>query len=126
MSNRLAGKVALVTGTSPNIGGALAAGLAAAGARVACNDVDAATAQACAHAINDAGGEATAAVFDATDEAAARDGVDAVLDRWGQIDILVNNAVKFDNGGVRDWASRCASSWATTTRRRPTCSAVSS
>ena len=39
MSGRLAGKVAIVTGTSPNIGGTIASGFAADGARVACNDV---------------------------------------------------------------------------------------
>ncbi len=39
MAGRLAGKVVLVTGTSPNIGGVAATGFAAAGAHVACNDI---------------------------------------------------------------------------------------
>jgi NAD(P)-dependent dehydrogenase (short-subunit alcohol dehydrogenase family) len=100
--SRLAGKVALVTGTSPNIGGVLASGLAAAGARVACNDVEAAHAEARVDAIAAAGGEAMAVPFDVTDIDAARGGVDAVLERFGRIDLLVNNAVKFDLGGVLD------------------------
>lgn len=99
---RLDGQVALVTGTSPNIGGALAEGLAAAGARVACNDIDPATASARADAIIAAGGDALAVPFDVTDPAGAKAGIDRVLERWGQLDILVNNAVKFDTGGVRD------------------------
>jgi len=99
---RLDGQVALVTGTSPNIGGALAEGLAAAGARVACNDIDPETASARAEAIVASGREAMAVPFDVTDTAAAQAGVEQVLERWGRLDILVNNAVKFDNGGVRD------------------------
>ncbi|MEA2169585.1 MAG: hypothetical protein QOF76_2885 [Solirubrobacteraceae bacterium] len=100
--DRLAGRVALVTGASPNIGGVLASGLAAAGAKVACNDVDPASARARAELIEAAGGDAMAVPFDVTDEAAARAAVEAVLERWGKIDILVNNAVKFDTGGVLD------------------------
>jgi NAD(P)-dependent dehydrogenase (short-subunit alcohol dehydrogenase family) len=102
VSGRLEGKVAVVTGTSPNIGGALACGLAAAGAHVACNDVDEASATAVAERIERAGGQAMPLVFDVTDEVGARAGVDAALDRWGHVDILVNNAVKFDFGGVLD------------------------
>jgi NAD(P)-dependent dehydrogenase (short-subunit alcohol dehydrogenase family) len=98
----LGGKVALVTGTSPNIGGVLASGLAAAGAKVACNDIDEAHAEGRAKLIEADGGDAMAVPFDVTESAAAGDAVDAVLDRWGGIDILVNNAVVFDPAGVLD------------------------
>ncbi len=101
-AGRLTGKVALVTGTSRNIGGILAAGLAAAGARVACNDLVAATAYACVATIEDGGGEAIAIPGDVTDPDAMQAAVDTVLDRYGRIDILVNNAVKFDTRGVLD------------------------
>jgi NAD(P)-dependent dehydrogenase (short-subunit alcohol dehydrogenase family) len=100
--SRLDGKVAVVTGTSPNIGGVVASGLAAAGARVACNDIDASNAEQRAAAIVAAGGTALAVPFDVTDLAAARAGVAAVLERFGRVDLLVNNAVKFDMGGVLD------------------------
>lgn len=91
-----------MTGTSPNIGGTLAAGLAAEGATVVCNDVAVEVAQACASGIEAAGGTAVAAPFDVTVEAEVASAVREVLDRWGRIDILVNNAVRFDAGGVLD------------------------
>lgn len=99
---RLAGRVALVTGTSPNIGGVLAAGLAAAGAKVACNDIRPEFADDCASRIVSLGGEAMAVPGDVTDPDAMKAAVDAVLERWGRIDVLVNNAVRFDTRGLLD------------------------
>jgi NAD(P)-dependent dehydrogenase (short-subunit alcohol dehydrogenase family) len=96
----LAGKIALITGTSPNIGGVLASGLAAAGAGVACNDLDPAAAEGRAKQIEAEGGAALALPFDVTDAQSARLGVEEVLAKWGRIDILVNNAVKFDLAGL--------------------------
>ena len=98
----LQGRVALVTGTSPNIGGVLASGLAAAGAKVACNDIVAGHAASRAETIIATGGEAIAVPFDVTDEVAAGAAVHEVLQTWGGIDILVNNAVAFDMAGVLD------------------------
>ena len=49
--SRLAGKVVVVTGTSPNIGGGIAEGLADEGARVVCVDIDADDAGQCAESI---------------------------------------------------------------------------
>ncbi len=102
MSRRLESKVAIVTGTSPNIGGVLASGLAAAGARVACNDIKAAFAVDRAALIEADGGESLAIPGDVTDLDAMRACVETVLDRWGHIDVLVNNAVRFDTRGVLD------------------------
>ena len=104
MSLRLEDKVVVITGTSPNIGGALALGVAEHGARVACNDIDPDTATGIVARIEGVGGDAISIPFDVTDHEAARVGVQQVLDRWGRIDVLVNNAVKFDSGGVRDMA----------------------
>ncbi len=101
-AGRVAGKVALVTGASANIGGILAAGLAAAGAKVACNDIVAATAEGTVERIRTAGGEAMAIPGDVTDPDAMSTAVQSVLDNYGHIDILVNNAVKFDTRGVLD------------------------
>ena len=57
---KLAGRVAIVTGTSPNIGGGIAEALAAEGARVACVDRDERNAEDCAAGIRKLGGEALA------------------------------------------------------------------
>jgi NAD(P)-dependent dehydrogenase (short-subunit alcohol dehydrogenase family) len=99
---RLDGKVVLVTGTSPNIGGVLAEGFGAAGARVACNDLVPAHAEAAAQSIRAAGGTALAVPSDVTDHAAMGKVVDSILAEWGQIDVLVNNAIRFDTRGLLD------------------------
>ena len=99
---KLAGKVAIVTGASPNIGGTLARGLAKEGARVACNDINPETAQEVVDRIIEEGGEAMAIPGNVTDETYVRSAVDQVVEKWGQVDILVNNAVKFITKGIID------------------------
>src|SRR5205823_7403241 len=98
--DRLAGKVVLVTGTSRNIGGVAASGFAAAGARVACNDIRAERAENSAAAIRAAGGEAMAVPGDVTDPDQMGAAVAAVLDAWDVIDVLMSNAVRFDARGL--------------------------
>lgn len=99
---KLEGKVAIVTGASPNIGGALARGLASEGAKVACNDINPESARKVAGRITAEGGEAMVIPGDVTDEAFVKAAVQQVVDQWGQIDILVNNAVKFNVKGILD------------------------
>jgi NAD(P)-dependent dehydrogenase (short-subunit alcohol dehydrogenase family) len=89
---KLAGKVAVVTGTSPNIGGGIAQGLADEGATVACLDLLPDNALQCADWIKRRGGEALGVVCDVTDEAQVMAAVAQVRDTHGGIDILVNNA----------------------------------
>jgi NAD(P)-dependent dehydrogenase (short-subunit alcohol dehydrogenase family) len=101
-AGRLNGKVALVTGTSPNIGGVLAAGLAAAGAKVACNDIVPDVAAGCVSRIEAAGGVAMAVPADVTDPDAMKVAINAVLEQYGHIDVLINNAVRFDTRGLLD------------------------
>ena len=102
MEVSLEGKVALVTGVGPNIGSGVALALARYGAKVACNDVDDATIKACIARIERNGGTAMAAPGDVTDETAVRGYIDAVLEQWGRIDILVNNAAMLGGKGVLD------------------------
>jgi len=98
--SRLTGKVAIVTGASPNIGGVLASGLAREGARLVCTDIDAGVAEATAAGIRDAGGEAFAVAGDVTDPEHALDAVRQAVERWGHVDTLVNNAVWFNQKGL--------------------------
>jgi NAD(P)-dependent dehydrogenase (short-subunit alcohol dehydrogenase family) len=59
-SVKLTHKVALITGTSSNIGGGIAEGLAAEGAAIICVDVNAENASDCARCIKSGGGRAVA------------------------------------------------------------------
>jgi dehydrogenase/reductase SDR family protein 4 len=88
----LTGRTALVTGGSRGIGLHLSWGLAAAGARVA---VCARTAEDCERVVADieeAGGEALAVVGNLADLDGVEGIVSSVVDRWGGLDVLVNNA----------------------------------
>jgi NAD(P)-dependent dehydrogenase (short-subunit alcohol dehydrogenase family) len=88
----LAGKVAVVTGTSPNIGGGIAEGLGDEGAIVACVDLAPENAAQCAEAIRRRGGQALGIACDVTDEGQVVAMVARVRDAYGGVDILVNNA----------------------------------
>jgi NAD(P)-dependent dehydrogenase (short-subunit alcohol dehydrogenase family) len=89
---KLNGKVAIVTGTSPNIGGGIAQGLAAEGASVVCVDTVADNAQQCAAWITDQGGTALGVVCDVTNESQVETMVGRARDAFGGVDVLVNNA----------------------------------
>jgi NAD(P)-dependent dehydrogenase (short-subunit alcohol dehydrogenase family) len=91
-TDSLRGKVAVVTGGYGVLGGSLAAGLAAAGARVAILGRRREAADAQVEAIRSAGGEAMTLVADVLDEAALRAARDGALAEWGKVDILVNAA----------------------------------
>ncbi|WDG18564.1 SDR family NAD(P)-dependent oxidoreductase [Microbacterium sp. Clip185] len=91
-SIRLDGRVAIVTGAGRSLGRAYALALAAAGAAVVVNDVDAASADAVVEEIRAAGGAATAAVAAVGTTAAAEQLVRAAVDAFGRLDILVANA----------------------------------
>ena len=89
----LEGKTALVTGASRGIGKAIALALAAVGAKVAVNYARSAeAAEAVVKEIADMGGEAIALKADVSQAADVDAMVAAVMDKWGQIDVLVNNA----------------------------------
>jgi NAD(P)-dependent dehydrogenase (short-subunit alcohol dehydrogenase family) len=99
---KLKNKIAVVTGTSANIGGGIAEGLAAEGAAVVCVDSRAENASDCARYINDSGGKAIAATCDVTDERQVIAAIAAAREAFGGIDTLVNCAAIFNKKGVLD------------------------
>ena len=88
----LAGRRALVTGSSQGIGLALARGLADAGAQIVLNGRDRAKLEAAAADLEGGGAKVELLAFDVTDHEAARRAVDGFETGTGAIDILVNNA----------------------------------
>jgi NAD(P)-dependent dehydrogenase (short-subunit alcohol dehydrogenase family) len=88
----LDGKVALVTGAGPNIGSGIALALARYGARVACNDLAFEAAKAAVRRIERNGGTGLALFGDVSVEADVVSNIEDVLEAWGRIDIVINNA----------------------------------
>jgi NAD(P)-dependent dehydrogenase (short-subunit alcohol dehydrogenase family) len=88
----LTDRVAIVTGAGQGIGKAIALALAEAGAHVAAVDIDAAAAEATASAVAKHGPRGLAVAADAGDVAAIESMTRTVMDAFGQIDVLVNNA----------------------------------
>jgi 3-oxoacyl-[acyl-carrier protein] reductase len=86
---RLRDQTALVTGAARGIGLAIARRLAEDGARVALLDRDGPRVESAAR---DVGAGAVALVADVTRSAEVDAAVQAVVDRWGRLDVVVNNA----------------------------------
>ena len=108
MTQELAGKVALVTGGGRGLGQAICETLAKAGAKVVSGDVRFELADAVAAGICRCGGDAMPLRLDVADEAGARDAMRKIEARYGQLDVLVNNAgvdvtTPIDEMSVADW-----------------------
>ena len=101
MSISFKDKVAIVTGAGGGLGRCHALELAQRGARVVVNDLggamdgtggNSAAAEAVVEEIRAAGGEAIANGGSVSDEQGAKSMVSAAMDKWGRVDILINNA----------------------------------
>jgi NAD(P)-dependent dehydrogenase (short-subunit alcohol dehydrogenase family) len=91
-TRRHAGRTALVTGGGSGLGAAICRRLAAEGARVAVVDRNLAGAEQLAAEIGAQGGQAVAFQADVTDYASIKAAVDGVVQRFGRLDVAVNNA----------------------------------
>ena len=109
-AGRLAGRVALVTGSARGIGRAIAVGLAREGAAVCVNYASRADEAArTVRLITDAGGQAFAHQADVADATAVDAMVAAIVARYGGLDIVVNNAAITDSHHA--WTEITEESW---------------
>ncbi len=101
MGDRLKGKVAIVTGAGRGLGRSHALALAAEGAKIVVNDLgvasdgsgtDASPAEQVANEIKKAGGDAIASFGNVTKLEDCQKTVQEAVDKWGRVDILINNA----------------------------------
>ncbi len=97
---RLANKSAVVTGAANGIGRAIAMRFAEEGARLALVDIEAATLDLVVAEITAAGGTAYSVAADVTEEAPATAAVQGAINRFGGLDILVNNVGGGHNGRI--------------------------
>ncbi len=89
---RLKDRVAIVTGAAKGIGWGIATVFSREGAKVVVVDWDAAAGEKTAQEIRDAGGDALFVECDVSNEEQVKAMVQAALDKYGRIDVLVNNA----------------------------------
>jgi NAD(P)-dependent dehydrogenase (short-subunit alcohol dehydrogenase family) len=97
---RLDGRVALLTGATGHLGRSMAKALAGAGASVVLNSRSQDALKALAAELISSGGQASIACFDITDEDAVRSHVGEIAERYGRLDVLVNNATSGRPGTI--------------------------
>lgn len=102
MDVELKGKIALVTGASSGIGRATALGFAGAGARVALVGRDGEALRAVEGEITKSGGESFAIAADVTREADAERLIKGTIERFGNLDVLVNAAGGLSSGMLEE------------------------
>jgi NAD(P)-dependent dehydrogenase (short-subunit alcohol dehydrogenase family) len=92
MAERLANRVALISGGATGVGGAASRLFAAEGARVAIVDINAVEAERTAQQVRAAGGQALVLMADVSQAAAVDAAVAQVVQQWGTVDVLFNHA----------------------------------
>jgi NAD(P)-dependent dehydrogenase (short-subunit alcohol dehydrogenase family) len=94
--------VAVVTGAGSGIGRALAIGLAAEGAKVVLADIEAGPLEETSELVRGAGADALAVVTDVSDASSVQALADTTIERFGQVNVLCNNAGVGGGGLIRD------------------------
>ena len=89
---KLQGQSIVITGAGRGFGEQMALAAAAEGASLVVGDIDGDEAERVAAAIRDGGGSAAAVTVDVTEETSAQAMVEACLEKFGKLDVLVNNA----------------------------------
>lgn len=108
---KLKDKVAIVTGSGQGIGKAYAAAYAAEGAKVVIADINMENAQAVAKEIESKGGTALAVHVDVSNEASTQEMANQVVEKFGKIDILLNNAAIFYGLQAKGWDTPTVKEW---------------
>lgn len=97
-------KCAIITGSATGVGAAVASQLGQRGYNILINyNKSEAEAEQTRAAVTGAGGEAIVVQGDVADDAACVSMVEAVLSKWGRLDVLVNNAGMTSFSGVDNW-----------------------
>ena len=114
MDSGLRGKTVIVTGASSNVGRGILLGLAMEGAQLVAAQRDVVAGGEAVEEANKLGGEAMLVKTDVTDQASVEAMVQATMDRFGKVDVLVNNAggipgeAKFIDKSREDWEKEIA------------------
>ena len=109
--NLLQGRIAIVTGAAGGLGRAFCLALAAAGARLVAVDLNQGRLEQTIEAVIAAEGEAIALRVDVTSETDTLKMVDAALEQWGRVDILVNNAALYGDLSRRPFYELPVAEW---------------
>jgi 3-oxoacyl-[acyl-carrier protein] reductase len=111
MSPVLEDKVAVITGAGRGLGKAFAARFAEEGARLLLPDISLERAEVTAQEITSKGGQAVAIETDISDENATRQMAEKVLELYGRVDILLNNAAMMYGVDPRPWDEWTVEQW---------------
>ena len=111
MSPALKGKVAVITGAGRGLGKAFALRFAEEGAKLFLPDISLERAEEAAKEIRDKDGEAVAIETDISDEKATQDMAEKVMQQYGRVDILVNNAAIWYGLNITPWNAWTVADW---------------